>query len=136
MPFRAPIGGTDDFRQIRRNRLEYVDKSRFIGELLEDGALVVLLPRPRRFGKSTNLSMLRYYFERPPAGEDRADLFEDLAIWGSDAARVHFARYPVISITLKEVKPAHWAEYQGALRELVAECVGEGQDATMNDSVS
>lgn len=57
MTFRAPIG-TDDFALLRRKGLVYVDKSALISELIADGSLVVLLPRPRRFGKTTNLSML------------------------------------------------------------------------------
>ena len=109
MPFRAPTG-LSDFAALRRGGLTYVDKSHLITALTQDSSLVVLLPRPRRFGKTTNLSMLRYFYERDPRGEDRTDLFQDLAVWSSEAARAHFQRYPVISISLKEIKPASWAE--------------------------
>jgi len=119
MPFRAPTGQSD-FAELRRRGLTYVDKSHLITELIDDTSLVVLLPRPRRFGKTTNLSMLRYFFERSPRGEDRADLFEDLGVWRSEVARAHFQRYPVISLTLKEIKPATWAECQADLSGLIS----------------
>jgi hypothetical protein len=98
--------GIDDFRMLRSVGGEYVDKTHLIRELLDKPATqILLLPRPRRFGKTLNLSMLRYYFERPPAGEDRAPLFEGLSIWGAgERYRAHFGRYPVISISFKGVK--------------------------------
>ena len=98
----APLAiGIDDFRTLREQRLEYVDKSHLIRELLDrTGVEVVLLPRPRRFGKTLNLSMLRYFFEK--SGEDRSHLFEDLVIWqAGDAYRAHFQRYPIIHVNFK-----------------------------------
>src|SRR5882757_205855 len=102
MSLAIPIG-IDDFRKVRERGLAYVDKSHLIRELLDaPGVEVVLLPRPRRFGKTLNLSMLRYWFEKRP--EDLSHLFADLSIWGAgDAYRAHFQRYPVIFLTLKEV---------------------------------
>src|SRR3954468_23644791 len=101
MPLRIPIG-IDDFRLLREERLAYVDKSDLIRELLDEpGVQVVLLPRPRRFGKTLNLSMLRYYFEK--RGEDLSHLFQGLSIWqAGDAYRAHFQRYPVIHLSFKE----------------------------------
>ena len=121
MTFRAPLGQAD-FAQIRRQGLVYVDKSQLIVDLLEDSALVVLLPRPRRFGKTTNLSMLRAWFERVSDGADRADLFQDLEVWRSAQARAHFQRYPVIALTLKELKPTSWEACLADLRLLLADC--------------
>jgi hypothetical protein len=72
-----PIG-IDDFRALREQGMEYVDKSHLVRELLDKGAQVVLLPRPRRFGKSLNLSMLRCFFEK--RDEDLSGLFEGLSI--------------------------------------------------------
>ena len=91
----------DDFAVVRRKGAVYIDKSAFIREVL-DGVDMLLITRPRRFGKTLNMSMLRYFFER--SDEDRSDLFEDLAIWQDEAARAHFQRHPVISLTLKDVK--------------------------------
>jgi hypothetical protein len=92
--------GTDDFKEHRDSGGYFVDKSLLIRELL-DGSKALLLPRPRRFGKTLNLSMLRCFFERSEG--DRGYLFEDLAI-GEDAdAMAHLGRYPTLFLTLKDV---------------------------------
>ncbi len=138
MLLRIPIG-ISDFRELREKGLEYVDKSRFIIEMLDQaGAQVLLLPRPRRFGKTLNLSMLRYFFEK--RAEDLSHLFEDLAIWrAGDVYRAHFQRYPVISMTFREVKASTYEECWADLRKKVevlfrehqslleADVLGEGE---------
>lgn len=100
MALEIPLG-IDDFRQLRELGLTYVDKTHLVRELLDmPGAQVVLLPRPRRFGKSLNLSMLRCFFERRE--EDFTELFEGLAIASAgDEYRSCFQRYPVIHLTFK-----------------------------------
>ncbi|MGK3966501.1 AAA family ATPase [Sorangium sp. So ce118] len=96
---KLPIG-IDDFREIRELELEYVDKSQLICDLLDLDARVVLAPRPRRFGKTVNLSMLRWFFER--RGEDLSGLFAGLRVWDAgDSYREHFQRHPVISLSFK-----------------------------------
>ncbi len=105
--------GTSDFLQLRLEEDYYVDKSRFVAEVLEDRSRVIHLPRPRRFGKTLNLSTLRCFVERPfeqrvgSAGspEDVRRAFKGLAIeqcgepiWG------HFQKHPVIFLTFKDVK--------------------------------
>ncbi len=102
MRARYPIG-VSDFRTLRDEGYAYVDKSGLIVELLrETGAQVVLLPRPRRFGKTLNLSMLRYFFER--SDEPLDVLFEELEVWRSGECRAHFQRYPVIYLSFKAAK--------------------------------
>ena len=98
-----PIG-VSDFRELREKQLVYVDKTRLIVEMLDHpGSKVLLLPRPRRFGKTLALSMLRYYFER--GDEDRSGLFEGLEVWqAGEAYRRHFRRYPVMFLTFRDVK--------------------------------
>ncbi len=77
MPLRIPIG-LDDFRALREQQLEYVDKSHLIRELLDrPGVQAIVFPRPRRFGKTLNLSMLRCWFEK--RDEDFSHLFQDLS---------------------------------------------------------
>jgi len=95
MTLRGPIG-IDDFRTVRELRLEYDDKSHLIGEIIDrPGTQVFLLPRPRRFGKTLNLSMLRCFFEK--RAEDASSLFEDLRVWAAgEVYRPHFQRYPVL----------------------------------------
>ena len=97
-----PIG-IDDFRTIREQGMEYVDKSHLIREVLDKGAQALLLPRPRRFGKTLAISMLRAFFEK--RAEDLSPLFADLSIWqAGEACRAHFQRYPVIALTFKDVR--------------------------------
>ncbi|MFM7201246.1 MAG: AAA family ATPase, partial [Myxococcota bacterium] len=86
MGFRPGLGKSD-FLRLRRDKLDLIDKSYLISELVEDSAEIVLFPRPRRFGKTTNLSMLRYFFEQ--SDDDRSDLFADLEVWQDEQARKH-----------------------------------------------
>lgn len=114
----VPIG-IDDFRKLRERGLLYVDKSRLICEVLDQqGIEVVLLPRPRRFGKSLGLSMLRWFFEKQE--HDTSNLFEDLAVWrAGDVYRQHFQRYPVIYVTFKDIRPATFEEFWDEIREQI-----------------
>ncbi|MEZ4293964.1 MAG: AAA family ATPase [Polyangiaceae bacterium] len=128
MPVHVPIG-IEDFRKIRESGLEYVDKSHLIRELLDmPGAEVVLIPRPRRFGKSLNLSMLRCFFEKRE--EDLARLFEGLSIWGAGGeVRAHFQRYPVLYLTLKGSKHDTFEACWASLREKIADLFVEHREA-------
>jgi hypothetical protein len=60
---KIPIG-VSDFKKLISEQYYFIDKSLLIKEILEDGSEVVLLPRPRRFGKTINMSMLKYFFEK------------------------------------------------------------------------
>ena len=129
LPFRRPVPrpipiGVDDFRKLREQGLEYVDKSHFVREVLDKGAEIVLLPRPRRFGKTLNMTMLRCFFEK--RAEDLSPLFADLSIWqAGDAYRAHFQRYPVVFLTLKGIKletfDRTWEVIKKRLSDLFAE---------------
>lgn len=95
---KLPIG-TDFFEEIRREGWYYVDKTGLIKELLNSGSVINLFTRPRRFGKSLNMSMLKYFFGY---GCD-AKLFEGLAIAGERELCGHFmGKFPVISVSLKD----------------------------------
>ncbi|CAN2041122.1 hypothetical protein GMMP15_20023 [Candidatus Magnetomoraceae bacterium gMMP-15] len=94
--------GESDFKIIREANGYYVDKSLFIEEILKCPNKVILLPRPRRFGKTINISMLRYFFEKKD--QDKSHLFEGLAIKQSYVFQEHFSKYPVIFMTFKDVK--------------------------------
>ncbi|HSN98638.1 MAG TPA: AAA family ATPase, partial [Candidatus Nanopelagicales bacterium] len=100
--------GVSDFRKLREAGSVYVDKSLLIEDLLDAGAEALLIPRPRRMGKTLNLSMLRHFFEK--SGVDNAPLFADLAIARSERAQQHFQRYPVVFMTFKDVKSASWEQ--------------------------
>ncbi len=96
-----------------------MDKTSLVADMLAVPTEVLLFPRPRRFGKTLNLSMLRYFLER--CDEDRSDLFEGLAVWESEAARSHFQRYPVVSLTFKDAKFPSWEQCSKRLSALIAE---------------
>jgi Predicted AAA-ATPase len=100
---RIPIG-IDEFGHLRRHGLFYIDKTRFIEQLIEnEGVQVFLFPRPRRFGKTMAMTMLKAYFEKSP--EDRSAWFEGLHIWQAGPKyREHYQKYPLIYLTLKDVK--------------------------------
>jgi hypothetical protein len=113
-----PIG-VDDFRKLREQGMEYVDKSHLVQGVLDKGAEVLLLPRPRRFGKTLNMSMLRAFFEKRL--EDLSPLFADLSIWqAGETYRAHFQRYPVVFLTLKDVKFENFDQTWDALRNKIA----------------
>ncbi|WP_052193881.1 AAA family ATPase [Cetobacterium sp. ZOR0034] len=98
--------GVDDFKEARENDFYLVDKSMFIDELLEKKSKVTLLPRPRRFGKTLNMSMLKYFFDIENK-ESNKTLFNNLAITATDKM-IYFGEYPVIYISLKDIKVDNW----------------------------
>ena len=120
-PLRFPIG-LSDFRSVRQDGFAYVDKSRLIDDVLTEGAQVLLLPRPRRFGKTLNLSMLRCFFEK--SADDVRPLFAGLAVASSESAWTHFQRYPVIFMTFKDVKPRSWEDCLAGMANVLAEAYG------------
>ncbi|MBR2216370.1 MAG: AAA family ATPase, partial [Selenomonadaceae bacterium] len=101
--FTMPIG-VDNFKELREKNYYFVDKTRFIKELVDGHSKVTLLTRPRRFGKTLTLSMLRYFFTLEEAEENRA-LFAGLDIEkaGEEYMQKQGSR-PVIFLTLKEVQ--------------------------------
>lgn len=103
---RQPIG-VDDFKHIIDNNLFFVDKTLFIKEIIDDSSQVVLITRPRRFGKTLNMSLLRYYFEI--SDEDTSYMFTQYKIWNQgEFYRNEQGKYPVINITFKGVKTNNW----------------------------
>ena len=96
---KLPVG-IDSFEKIRRNDFFYVDKTKLIERLLDKWGEANLFTRPRRFGKSLNMSMLRNFFE---IGNDPA-LFDGLYIsQNKELCEEYMGKYPVVSISLKGV---------------------------------
>ena len=115
---KPPIG-LSDFPRLIREGYCYVDKSLLIRSVLDSPAQVLLLPRPRRFGKTLNLSMLRAFFDRNMI--DSAELFQGLAIErAGQEYTVHQGRYPVVFLTLKDVKTLNWDDCLGHLRQVIS----------------
>ena len=95
---KIPIG-IEDFKMLISDDYFYIDKTKFIEEIMNDGALVKLFTRPRRFGKTLNMSMLKYFFDIRKA-EENGKLFDSLYIKKSPVF-VEQGKYPVIFISLK-----------------------------------
>ena len=102
-----PIG-REDFKEIRENSFYYVDKTKYIEELLLDGTQVKLFCRPRRFGKTLSMSTLRYFFDIKN-GEENRKLFDGLYISNSPMMSEQ-GKYPVIFITMKGVSNSNFKE--------------------------
>ena len=115
-----PIG-ISDYKKIIEGRYYYIDKTLLIKELIEQGGEVTLITRPRRFGKTLNLSMLRYFFEKPlDNGENTSILFTNTAIWQDEKYRALQGQFPVISLTFKDIKEQNWNDAYAKLETLIA----------------
>jgi len=99
--------GNSDFKNIIESNNYFVDKSLLIKEIIDCQSLVILLPRPRRFGKTLNLSMLKYYFDINQASKE--NLFNELKIWKTEnEIKEKYAKYPIISLSFKDAKETKW----------------------------
>lgn len=110
--------GTSDYKKIIDNGGFYIDKTLLIKEIAETNAEVLLFPRPRRFGKTLNLSMLQYFYER--TAQNHLYLFKDMAIWQEEKYRSEQGTWPVISITFKDVKLDSWEAAYTKLIEIIS----------------
>ncbi len=111
--------GHSDFKDIIENNNYFVDKSLLIEDVLNAQKAVLLLPRPRRFGKTLNLSMLRYFFDKQEP--ENKNLFKDLKIWQTDeTVKQHCCKYPVIYLTFKDTKADNWEDcYELIISEII-----------------
>lgn len=113
---KLPVG-IEDFAEIRQASFYYIDKTNFIEQLLDGWGKVNLFTRPRRFGKTLNMSMLRYFFE---IGAD-ASLFDGLQIAENKKLCEEFqGKYPVIFLSFKNIEGLTFADAQYRLTELIA----------------
>ncbi|PMB01485.1 hypothetical protein CEN49_27565 [Fischerella thermalis CCMEE 5273] len=117
---KLPIGISDFKEIVERGEYYYVDKSLIIKDLLDHGAKSMLFTRPRRFGKTLNLSMLRYFFEK--TDENTADLFTNLAISRQGSTYMNYqGKHPVIYLTFKDVKSRQWSKSLEQLKRVISE---------------
>ena len=116
--------GIENFREMRTGGFYYIDKTGLIKTLLENSGKVNLFTRPRRFGKTLNMSMLRYFFE---TGSDimtlnNVTLFDGLEISEEkDLCREYMGKFPVISISLKEVAGENFETAKSILRSILGD---------------
>ncbi len=111
-----PIG-IDDFKTIIEEDYYYADKTEMIEKLLDDGAGVTLFTRPRRFGKTLNMSMLNYFFNLKNREENRK-LFENLHISKSKYMNQQ-GEYPVIYLSFKDIKALNWEKCYFMTKRLI-----------------
>ena len=115
--------GIDDFRKIIKEDCYYVDKTKFIEDVLQDASNVKLFTRPRRFGKTLNMSMLKYFFDVRESEENR-ELFNGLDIEKSKYIDEQ-GKYPTILISLKSIKYETWEESLEQLKSLISNLYNE-----------
>lgn len=111
--------GRQDFEKIRINNNFYIDKTSFIQEWWDGGDDVTLITRPRRFGKTLNMSMLEKFFSVTYAG--REDLFQGLAIWKNEKYRKLQGTYPVLFITFADVKETSYDQTKKKICSIIQE---------------
>ncbi|KZL88621.1 AAA family ATPase [Clostridium magnum] len=114
---KIPIG-ISDFREIIENNYYFVDKSLLIKEIIEDDSKVILIPRPRRFGKTLNMTMLKYFFKSIEA--ENINLFDNLQVSKYESIMRLQKSYPVIYITFKDMKHSSFENCMEAMAFLMA----------------
>ena len=110
---KLPIG-ISDYKELISEGYYYVDKTDFIRQIIENGSKITLLPRPRRFGKTLNLSTLRYFFEKTEGNVYRP-LFNGKSIEQWKDFDKYQGKYPVILITLKDCKADTFEQFLSML---------------------
>ena len=119
---KIPIG-IDDFKKIRENNYYYIDKTNFIEEIGKNVGKTLLFTRPRRFGKTLNMSMLKYFFDIKNKEENKK-LFQNLYIENSDFFEEQGA-YPVVYISLKGIKADTWESSFFLIKSLISSIYNE-----------
>src|SRR3990167_2449987 len=134
-PLKKPLPiGKYDYKKVIDGNYTYIDKTLLIKEFCESGSEVVLITRPRRFGKSISLSMLRYFFEKTE--QSTAYLFERANIWKEKGFKELQGTYPIIHISFKDIKATTWEKAYQKLKTLLAKEVYRtlhSLEPTMND---
>ena len=117
--------GLKDFRRIMQEKRCFVDKTLFIADMFNNADLVALITRPRRFGKTTNLTMLQAFLQNSRADESHQQanraLFDGTQISENAAVMKHQGQYPVIVLTLKDVKESTWPEAFAQLCNIISQ---------------
>lgn len=113
-----PIGASD--YKLVSTQYYYVDKTLLIKELLDERAVITLFTRPRRFGKTLNMDMLRTFFEKTP--EDTSKYFKDKKIWqAGEKYTSQQGKYPVIFLSLKDANKDNWQDLYSRLKATITD---------------
>ena len=115
--------GVSDFKKIIEGDFYYFDKTKLIEEIINDGSEVKLFTRPRRFGKTLNMSTLKYFFDVENKEENKK-LFKGLYIEKTDAFKEQ-GQYPVIFLSLKDLKALTWEQMEKAIKSAISRLFSE-----------
>ena len=115
--------GLSDFKHLIEEDFYYFDKTKFIEEVIKDGSQVKLFARPRRFGKTLNMSMLKYFFDIKNKEENKK-IFKDLYIEKTEAFKEQ-GQYPVIFLSLKDLKALTWEQMEKAIKSAISRLFSE-----------
>ena len=115
--------GVSNFKKIIEGDFYYFDKTKFIEEIINDGSEVKLFTRPRRFGKTLNMSMLKYFFDIENKEENK-EIFKDLYIEKTEAFKEQ-GQYPVIFLSLKDLKALTWEQMEKAIKSAISRLFSE-----------
>ena len=127
---RLPVG-VSDFKELIEENYFFVDKTSFIKEVMQDGAKVILITRPRHFGKTLNLSMLHYFLQI----QSEQNLFGNLTISKDEPfCNKHQNKYPVIFVSFKDIKLSSYQEAYKAIVVLMKNLYAE-HDYLLNDDI-
>ena len=126
--------GIQGFSDLREKDCFFVDKTNFIKEWWEKSDAVTLITRPRRFGKTLNMSMLECFFSNKYA--DRADLFEGLSIWQEETYRKLQGTYPVIFLSFAAVKAGNLEDAKTQIKQEIARLYRENSHLMKEDAFS
>ena len=118
----VPVG-IEDFKELIQDEYYYVDKTLLIDEMLMNKSKVTLFTRPRRFGKTLNMSMLKYFFDVKDKEENKK-LFENLKVSNSEYMSEQ-GKYPVIFISLKDLKEDTWEECLESIKDIMYKIFNE-----------
>ena len=118
--------GESDFKSIIEKNCYYFDKTQWIEEIIKDGAAVKLFTRPRRFGKTLNMTTLKYFFTMKNAEENRK-LFEGLDISKSEYFKYQ-GQYPVLFLSLKDIKKSSWETCFSTIKRMIRSLYSEYKD--------
>ena len=128
-----PIG-ISDFKTVIEEKYYYADKTDMIGDILDDRAMVTLFTRPRRFGKTLNMSMMKYFFEIENTEENKK-LFDGLAISNKEYMKEQ-GQYPVIFISFRNIEEENWEDCYFEIKNIISRTYNEFEflRGTLNQS--
>lgn len=127
--------GTSNFKELIEENHFFVDKSLLIKEFVQNGAKVILTPRPRRFGKTLNMSMLKHFFDIENKEENK-NLFKGLKIENEKEIMKMQGKYPVIFLSFKNQKHFNFSNLQDGIKSLMANIYNEHDYLLESDKLS